>query len=148
MIERGPHGEKKPKTDGRITVFIPDFTTIGEIPPPHASDAVLKAIGRIFSESTGLPDQAGTITKAKLYKDLLGVEARNGQTILVDGKKKHIKGHYEKHPDLSKREIDDILNATIIDLADAKVSNFIGIFLNRKLATVCDEKRKKHGKSK
>jgi hypothetical protein len=154
MGEKEPKGHKgsaehgKPKADAGIPALTTDFAVIGEVPPPHASDAVLEAIGRIFSESAGSPDQAGAITKAKLYKDLLGVEARKGQTIVVDGKEKHIKGHYEKHPDLSKREVDDILNAAIVDLADAKVSNFIGIFLNRKLVTACDEKRKKHGKSK
>jgi len=134
----------KPKADVRIPALATDFAVIGEIPPSHASDTVLEAIGRIFSESAGLSEQAGAITKAKLYKDLLGVEARNGQTIVVDGKEKHIKGHYEKHPDLSKREVDDILNATIVDLADARVSSFIGIFLDRKLKTACGEKKKKH----
>jgi hypothetical protein len=154
MGEKEPSGHKrstehrKSKADIGIPALTTDFAVIGEIPPPHASDAVFEAIGRIFAESAGLPEQAGAITKAKLYRDLLGVEARIGQTIVVDGKEKHIKGQYEKHSDLSKREVDDVLNATIVDLADAKVSSFIGIFLDRKLKTACGEKRNKHGKSK
>jgi hypothetical protein len=154
MVEKESRGHKrsgkrgKTRADARASTIIPDLTVLGEIPPPHALDVVLEAIGRIFSEGAGLPEQVGAITKAKLYKDLLGVEARNGQTVTVDSKEKHVKGQYEKHPDLSKREVDDILNATIVDLANAKISSFIGIFLDRKLAKACDEKRKKHGKSK
>jgi len=77
---------------------------------------------------------------------LLGVEARNGRTITADDKERHIKGHYEQHPELTKREVDDILNAAIIVLADANVSSFMGALLDGALARACNEKKSKHKK--
>jgi hypothetical protein len=154
MGDREPRGHKrptehrKPKSDGGVPALTTDFAVIGEMPPPHASDAVLQAVGRIFSEEAGLSAQEGAITKAKVYRTLLGVEARNGKTIVVNDKEKHIKGHYEQHPELNKREIDNILNAAIIVLADANVSSFMGALLDGALARACNEKKSKHGKSK
>ena len=153
MGDREPRGHKRPterrksKADIGVPALATDFAVIGEIPPPHASDAVFAAMGRIFSVDTEFPAQEG-ITKAKVYRTLLGVEARNGKTIVVDDKEKHIKGHYEQHPELSKKEIDNILNAAIIVLADANVSSFMGALLDGALARACNEKKSKHGKSK
>jgi hypothetical protein len=92
MGEKEPRGHKrstehgKPKADVQIPALTTDFAVIGEAPPPHASAPVLKAIGRIFFEEAEAPAQEGVITKAKVYKTLLGVEARNGKTIVVDNK--------------------------------------------------------------
>jgi hypothetical protein len=152
MGDREPRGNKRPtehrksKADIGIPVLATDFAVIGEIPPPHASDTVFAAMGRIFSESVGLPEQAGAITKASVYRTLLGVDARNGRTVIVGDKEKHVKGHYEQHPELSKREVDDILNAAIVVLADANVASFMGALLDGTLARACNEKKGKHKK--
>jgi hypothetical protein len=152
MGDREPSGHKKPtehrksKADIGIPALTTDFAVIGEIPPPHASDAVFAAMGKIFSVDTAYPSPVGAITKADVYRTLLGVEARNGRTIIVDDKERHVKGHYEQHPELSKKEVDDILNAAIIVLADASVPNFMGALLNGALARACNEKKGKHKK--
>jgi hypothetical protein len=145
MVERGLKVHKKLKVESKIPTLSSDFAVIGETPPPHASDDVLRAVGEIFAETSELQ---GGITKANVYRALLGTEARKGKTIIEDsGKKRHLKGHYELHQDLNKREIDDILNTAIVTLADTNFPNFLGALLDGALARASTEKRHKNGKS-
>jgi hypothetical protein len=115
MTETGTTGDKRP-----ADLNLP----FGEI--PNASKKVITAARKIFSGPDSFSDPSSGMSRRRIFDLYLGLEARLGKTIEIAGETRHIKGLYEQFPDLRKRQIDGILNAAILMLADAATPQYVG----------------------
>ncbi len=60
-------------------------------------------------------------TKLKTLENLFGHKARHGETRTYGGKEVHVPGYYDRYPELSVSQINDILVENVIKLANATI---------------------------
>lgn len=143
--------------DGEETVSIKEFDIAEVKKIPRATKAVRKAARRIISEAASAaeiptalltPKQAEALEKFRIYKRLLGVEAR--ERVETD-RRGNAGTVYALYPNLGERGVNRILNHFIQELANAKNSTYIDLFTKRGLEDahyrIAHGHKKHHGKA-